>query len=84
MKAYEVGKVVFESLAAAGMDTLITNAYKSFVPKTYGVAGAIQNVCLKAASIGLSAVFAVSLDDAIEDLRLKAKEVLEEAEMKNE
>jgi hypothetical protein len=52
-------------LASIGVDAILTGIAATAVPKTFGLPGLAQKVCIKAGTIGLSLVVGDAIDNTI-------------------
>ena len=72
MNAIRIAAKGAEIVAGIGIDQMITTAANNTIPKTYGLFGFTQKVCIKAGSIGLSIVathaLAKTIDEYLDEL----------------
>lgn len=77
-------KIGVEIISAIGVDAMITTAANLCMPKTYGLMGLAQKVCVKTGSVGLSLVAARSItkaiDEYVEEFKTIAEQELEKAD----
>lgn len=61
-----------EIVAGIGIDQMITTVANNTIPKSYGLCGFAQKVCIKAGSVGLSIVathaLAKTIDEYLDEL----------------
>lgn len=67
MNPFDICMACFDVAAGVGVDVILTAIAKNVVPQSFGVPGAIQKVCVKAASIGLSFVASEAMDKVVRD-----------------
>ncbi len=72
-------KTGMEIVTGIGVDTMLTTAANTFIPKSYGLCGVFQKVCIKAGSIGLSLVASRAITKAIDEYLEEVKAIADEA-----
>jgi hypothetical protein len=77
-------KTGIEIVAGIGVDTMITTAANAVMPKSFGLCGILQKVCVKAGSIGLSLVAGRAITKAIDEYLEEAKDIVEQAQAEME
>ena len=75
IKSFDAALIGFDIVAGTGVDVFLTSIAKAVIPKSVGLPGIIQAICIKTASIGHSFVATDAIDRVI---RNYAKEISEE------
>lgn len=62
----QAAKIGFCLVASVGVDTVLTGIVATVLPKSYGIPGLVQKLCVKAGTLGLSMVAADAIEGSVE------------------